>query len=148
MCGYGRRRRLMAAPAVWERPGAGALTHSLARTTVPGGGDADLQRLVTPALVRAAFCPCRICGVITLRCAQAQVGFFERAIPFLRRATDESLLEHVHAYHAFLLGRARDEELQPSFEVEVVWRAHLLSPIEYAEVSAFTTSELQCCEIA
>ena len=75
------------------------------------------------------------CVLTVLRRAQAQIAFFERAIPLLQHATDESLLDHVHAYHAFLLGRARDDQLWPSFEVEVVWRAHLLSPIEYAEVS-------------
>ncbi len=73
----------------------------------------------------------------TLRRAQAQIDFFQRAISFLQRETDETLLQYVHAYHAFLLGRARDKTLQPSFAVEVVWRAHLLSPIDYAEVSAF-----------
>ena len=88
--------------------------------------------------VHLCLCLCCVClrALTTLRRAQAQINFFERAISFLQRETDETLLHHVHAYHAFLLGRARDKTLQPSFAVEVVWRAHLLSPIDYAEESA------------
>jgi len=88
--------------------------YSLFLAMLPNGGEeVDLQYLVEPAL--------------------AQVGFFERALPFLQNVTDERLLEHVHAYHEFLLARAQAEHLQPSFEAEVVWRAHLLSPVDYAK---------------
>jgi hypothetical protein len=63
-------------------------------------------------------------------CLQAQFGFFARAIPFLRAATDGELRRTVADYTQFLADGARG---CPKFGVELVWRTHLLMPKAYAE---------------
>ena len=63
---------------------------------------------------------------------------------YLERATDADLTAEVRAYAAALSARARDGDsgdattnaAPPSFEGEVVWRAHLLRPTAYARACA------------
>ena len=77
----------------------------------------DLQYLVAPAL--------------------EQLQFFGRALRFLGETSDIELGDCVRKYHSFLLKSCLDSDSKsvancPSFEVEVVWRAHLLAPVSYA----------------
>ena len=74
---------------------------------------------------------------------QAQLDFFEHTIHLLNELTNERLLLHVYEYHHFLIEYARNNQLRPNLAVELVWRAHLLSPVEYAKVRiAFSHSKL------
>lgn len=62
-----------------------------------------------------------------------QLPFFTRALQFLDSASDELLLECVRDYHTHLLRCGQSSKpVLPSFEVELVWRAHLLRPRIYA----------------
>jgi hypothetical protein len=68
--------------------------------------------------------------------------FFGRAIAILDTTTDEQLRGCAIEYHQLLLDviRAKGAEgasnqrqaTVPSLEVELIWRAHLLSPVDYA----------------
>ena len=64
--------------------------------------------------------------------ADEQLRFFEQALEFLSRASDDELRSYVDEYRSFLIRSAKGAG-NPSFEVEVVWRAHLLSPVAYAK---------------
>jgi hypothetical protein len=64
--------------------------------------------------------------------ADKQLGFFEQALEFLSRASDDELRSYVGEYRSFLIQSAKGAG-NPSFGVEVVWRAHLLSPVAYAK---------------
>jgi hypothetical protein len=69
--------------------------------------------------------------------AEAQLDFFTRAIRFIDGASDALLRDCVHDYCSFLMqaGNAGSatRDAVPTFEVEVVWRAHLLSPVSYTQ---------------
>ena len=70
--------------------------------------------------------------------AVEQLLFFQRALQFLGTASDGLLHDCAREYHHFLLETIHSEgpgwkQLVPSFEVELVWRAHLLSPADYAK---------------
>jgi large subunit ribosomal protein L40e len=70
--------------------------------------------------------------------AEEQLRFFERALGFLDAASDGLLHDCAREYHRFLLletirSDGTDGKQQaPSFEVELLWRVHLLSPAAYS----------------
>ena len=68
--------------------------------------------------------------------AKAQLPFFKRTLRFVDGTSDARLLEHVHEYREHLLAQSLpnqegEEAPLPCFEVEVIWRAHLLSLAAY-----------------
>ena len=72
--------------------------------------------------------------------AEEQLGFFDRALEFLDTASDGLLHDCAREYHHFLLETIRSEgsdgkqqQQQPTFAVELIWRAHLLGPAAYAK---------------
>ena len=74
--------------------------------------------------------------------AVEQLSFFRRAVAFLDNATNTQLRACTIEYHQHLVDSiqaegAEDSDINiemalPSFEVELIWRAHLLSPVAYA----------------
>jgi hypothetical protein len=74
-----------------------------------------------------------------VRPALEQLQFFSCALQFLEETSDAELADCVREYHHFLklqsaVSNAGREVAgsRPSFGVEVVWRAHLLSPVAYS----------------
>eukprot|EP01045_Picozoa_sp_COSAG04_P002134 COSAG04_NODE_75_length_28792_cov_4.615272_20_plen_1379_part_00 len=71
--------------------------------------------------------------------ATEQLRFFGPAMAYLDNATDAELRECAAEYHRFLLESLHvdgtglgKKQPAPSFEVELFWRTHLLSPVRYA----------------
>ena len=71
--------------------------------------------------------------------AAEQLRFFGPAMAYLDDATDAELRECAAEYHRFLLESLHVDGTEPgkkqpapSFEVELFWRTHLLSPVRYA----------------
>merc|ERR1712224_550239 len=75
--------------------------------------------------------------------ARSQFEFFELALPFLEQSTDSSLAEYVLDYTSLMVSNASmpPKPISASFEVEVVWRTHLLHPQVYAEDCATLLNE-------
>ena len=69
--------------------------------------------------------------------SQDNFDFFERAVAFLRTASDDELAACVGTYARFLRTAAnsdgRSSDGVPCFAVELCWRVHLLSPFIYAK---------------
>jgi hypothetical protein len=96
--------------------------YSLFLCELPEKNEVDLLHLIDPAV--------------------EQLGFFRRAVAFLDDATDVELRACTIEYHQHLVDSiqaegAEDSDINiemalPSFEVELIWRAHLLSPVAYA----------------
>ncbi len=67
--------------------------------------------------------------------SQDNFDFFERAVAFLRTASDDELAACVGTYARFLRTAAngRGANGVPCFTAELCWRVHLLSPFIYAK---------------
>ena len=68
--------------------------------------------------------------------AQDNFDFFERAVAFLRTASDDELAACVATYARFLRTAANSDgrgDGVPCFAAELCWRVHLLSPFIYAK---------------
>ena len=64
-----------------------------------------------------------------------QFRFFERALPLVDDKTDDELLELICEYRSFMAHKADNRGGSvniPPLAVEVVWRTHLLHPMDYA----------------
>jgi hypothetical protein len=86
--------------------------------------------------------------VYLIKPALEQLEFFRCAVQFLDAASDELLTQCAREYLNFLIAQRKRIEAaarsgaarelpSPSFEVELVWRAHLLRPQSYAQDCAF-----------
>ena len=67
--------------------------------------------------------------------SQDNFAFFERAVAFLRTASDDELVACVSTYAHFLRTNSdgRSANGVPCFAAELCWRVHLLSPFIYAK---------------
>ena len=116
-----------------------------------------LSYLARPALVRpphppeystesrASFCFACFARAELLRApypsraarSQDNFDFFERAVAFLRTASDDELAACAATYARFLRTAANSDGRSangvPCFAAELCWRVHLLSPFIYAK---------------
>ena len=91
------------------------VTSTVGRNMMP----VDLQYLVEPAL--------------------SQFAFFQLAHPFVESKTDAELASLVRDYVSFMASKDLDVHFAPTLALEIVWRTHLLHPMNYATDTAELT---------